>query len=1267
MTTLISSSHYALRTPANAAPLQTPVAQTITRHRREATAEPVPLPESGSSRETGDKALAALYGHALLKSLEGSHDEVMVENVPHHSTFGQWWAQLGRAMESRGVKDWLVKQNADMNSVKISPESGEISFKLKSRTASDRRIERYGPSNARWADVGRFVKEAGSVASSNSPFSFQPPLSEDSSSVPLWLIGRFYGEGNLSDDEARTRAQALIRDNTFVERPSDYYGYLDEARSEDKLGEQKAALADNNTRLNVVISLKDLISTVTKDPKTSDQILDLLNTTRVRVEPDSTYPQALLNANNTTSLKEYITEKGWNIPKSLPELRNLEAAILSPAPQPTRYGNYGGALAWPIPLSTINQQKLKAMLNRGEIGNISTGSAKSVLDYLMQGRVFDPSDLRNPRSVIDTLIQSPKGKALGEAIKAEFDALEVECSAEDWLLTALSFFNLHPTYPMSSKGDIPVAQLEHGDAFGRSAQQIFTRVADDLLSSGAATSPENARVHAHLLLSSKAPEYLVKDIPEKVTLGSHSWVSFTTAVARLEAKSPGSTASMSYGDVMLAAEIAPISAQEQIIEYEAQERALKYWGLANGLGYPMNETSKKKVRDAYNEQISELKTASGAQNTPMPTAKDIALAELKKALPEMTEKQFEEKCLTLEPYIPDYPGPYSVLDLYLKGKFEFYSEPPQRAATDLQGNFITQDAYKRTLVSSSTNVNITELLPTLEQLPNVAEPFTKQFSEYSHLIERNTAAQVKHLIATQPLNIRRDLEFGSITIMREDSLKWKKTQAALTPEILPREHNNLIVRTVRNGQRRTYEIDPTAGRMIERLDLNGVAVGGIRFPEKRLVEIKPEGYADYIYTEHPHPTSIPYSFDSSRTHLIADAFKEHIDIKSYRDEAQGLTTFDTEIPFYKKAQEFFFDLIPLRSAIVNFSNGNIQDGFGDLIFDAFGFVIGLGAAAKGAKALHTGASAADKAIRVGKILGRAAVGALNPIDGLIDLGKIGIGLAKKGVGLAKKGTHIVVDGFRSITRNADDVGSVLLSSKHLNNASVGTFKVGSETVQGPAIFKNDNWYAYNPTKNEAFGSALVNFKPTNASRPLSHADLTKNWDKLMAKPGRKSGVCYTASVQLGEAEQALSSNVLDAIRKSASTVPGTNYTPAYLELMGINPANTKSIFNPAEISESGLINFKSLHGEKNFKHTVYLQKTEKGELFLYNFNGVPLDGAMLKNGHPLKQVSGGGFVYDISHGNHKGLQDYLDHPIDGAEYTFTTAGTLNANVQKLKA
>lgn len=972
-----------IRLPLNVLPPVPPADQRNTRQRREVVSHTEPV---NNSREAGDSALAVLFGQALLNRVYGSNIEVMVEGIPAHSTFGQWWAQLGKSMESKGVKAWLLSKNADMNTVTINPRSGEVSFQLKGTAVGNRAMQTYDQSDASWSSASKFVWVAANVVGSNSRYFFEPPLCAGSSTAPLWLIRQFYAQEHTPSRSAtQERATEMIRNKTYAAPPGGEFAGLNECRTENRLNEQKAALGDSNTRFKVVERLNHIARQMEAGYITESSLPDYMKKPFVTPDPDGTYPEANLDSSGETSLEQCLKEYGLNVPTHQEEIKNLAAALVKPELKSPPHGNYGGALAWPIPLSTTNLQKLKAMLHRGNIGNFSSSNAKSVMDYLMQGLVFDPSDLRNPRAVIDSVIQSPKGKALGEAIKVEFDALAVEGRAEDWLLTALSYFDSHPTYPMSSRGDIPVAQLERGDAFGRSAQQIVTRVADDLLSRGAATSPENARVHAHLLLSSQAPEYLVKDIPEKVTVGSHSWVSFTTAVARLEAKAPGSTASMSYGDVMLAAEIAPISAQEHTVEYDAQERALKFWGLANGLGYPTNEMSQKKVRDAYNEQISELKAASGAQNTPMPIAKDIALAELKKALPNMTEKQFEEKCLTLEPYIPDYPGPYSVLDLYLKGKFEFYSLPTQGATTDFQGNFIRQDPYKGTPVSSSTNVNITELLPTLKRLPNVSKLFKKQFPKYSRSIERNIVTQIKHLIATQPLDIRRDLEFGNMTVMREENLQWKKTQAAKAPDILPREHNNLLVRTVRNGQTKTYEIDPQEGRVIERLDLNGVEVGGIpgdaRFPKKRLVEIKSKGYADSFHTEHTYQASIPDSFNGYRTHLIAYAFKQHIDIKSYRDKAQGLTTFDTEIPFHKKVEDFFLNLIPLRSAIVNFSKGKIQDGFEDLALDAFGFAIGIGAAAKGAKAFVAGGSAASKAMKAGKILGRAAIGSINPGGG----------------------------------------------------------------------------------------------------------------------------------------------------------------------------------------------------------------------------------------------------------------------------------------------
>ncbi|MDY7533147.1 hypothetical protein RGV33_15890 [Pseudomonas sp. Bout1] len=65
--------------------------------RRFATANP---------RADGDSELAGQVGKALLQ-VRGEYaydDAIMIEHIPPNSTFGQWWSQLGRAMESPQVR-----------------------------------------------------------------------------------------------------------------------------------------------------------------------------------------------------------------------------------------------------------------------------------------------------------------------------------------------------------------------------------------------------------------------------------------------------------------------------------------------------------------------------------------------------------------------------------------------------------------------------------------------------------------------------------------------------------------------------------------------------------------------------------------------------------------------------------------------------------------------------------------------------------------------------------------------------------------------------------------------------------------------------------------------------------------------------------------------------------------------------------------------------------------------------------------------------------
>ena len=106
--------------------------------------------------------------------------------------------------------------------------------------------------------------------------------------------------------------------------------------------------------------------------------------------------------------------------------------------------------------------------------------------------------------------------------------------------------------------------------------------------------------------------------------------------------------------------------------------------------------------------------------------------------------------------------------------------------------------------------------------------------------------------------------------------------------------------------------------------------------------------------------------------------------------------------------------------------------------------------------------------------------------------------------------------------------------------------------------------------------------------------------------------------------------------------------------------------NAADITESGLINFKHASEAGLFGHTVYIQKTMHNELYLFNTNSPDLDIAMAMVGNE-PAVSGGMTVYRLDGSGQKGLQRFLDG-IDGKtgwQFAYTPASTLKANVQKL--
>ncbi|MDF3242050.1 hypothetical protein [Pseudomonas veronii] len=627
----------------------------LARHKREA---PAPTESAGDARTEGDRALAAEYSTALLLAAN-RESNINIRPIPADSSFGRWWGQLRAAFRSPDVVQWMRDKGINAESITLKPESGTITFKLKPSVDPEQKLHTVGQDDRRWGAIsGPILQAARVINAGHEDTAFTPPASDLSESAPWFMVGRFYQERqDLTGPAMRRRAEELDRDQGFSRLDPSSAADLIESRSADALQKQEATVGDVLNRYEAINELRHLAKSV--DIRNPEQIPGELKRRTLSLSSPSTYQPISASQSNRVSLVQFLEDHGWHIPTHHEQLENLATALSTPAPKMPAHGNLGGALAWPVPLDQGDLQQLKADIGTGKIGDIDLGPSKNVLDYLLSGRTISAAEQSNPRRLIDTWITSPKGKALGEAIQTAFETRGVKGSASDWLLTALNSESASVSgddVDHQAPGQIEGYRLVSAENSGKSPSTVVKELEDHLVAKGKASSPEKATIQAHLLLASRAPEFLIKDIPEGVVVGTHSWVSLATAVARIEAKAPGNTASMSYADVMLEASVAPISDDERTVEYVAQTDAIKHWSVANGMDYPSTDASMTTAREAYSAQIRELREAAQTHIGQMPTTRGIALEQLKVALPHVDPELFEEKTITLQPSNRHFPG-----------------------------------------------------------------------------------------------------------------------------------------------------------------------------------------------------------------------------------------------------------------------------------------------------------------------------------------------------------------------------------------------------------------------------------------------------------------------------------------------------------------------------------------------------------------------------------------------------------------------------------
>ncbi|OCW22527.1 hypothetical protein [Pseudomonas sp. S3E12] len=1046
----------------------------------------------GTAREIGDSELAQLYANELDEYAASKPPadlrKLVIKNIPRHSTLGQWKAHLHSLLNNAELKSWAGLNGVDLSKPFEITDDGELKCYVNgnSKVFSGQDLESLPLT---WPLI---LAAAAQVPTPDALLSDSP---EDAT---LEDIAAFYDEPSVWSKTTLEQRVAILRKiNAFPAQQN----LSSRAASPSK---SLATIEVAQRRLGAILNEHSLATQLSAIGDAQTELTNALKTTRITLAPGSFLASEEDLAEKSVTLEEFIRMNGWLQPKNTEELINLIGHLKRQPLTSARHGNLGGALSWPIPLDDKARASLVTSLrlskdydaSKGLLGSL--GSTVSLSAYEGGPEIT----LDNARQWLGKVLNTPRAKALGVTLQNEYQGIASASTANDLVLAALSAELEHQASPLNpaspARTTIAGFDLTKSQYWHTPPSVVVKDLTDHLVKN--ARVPRNmACAAALLLLSHKAPALLVKDIPETVTMGSHTWVTFTTAVARVEAQAPGASAKMTFAQIMAYADLAPITQSAQGIEQAARKSALKDWGVAQGLlkvnaRDAYSDQQLNTVLEAFNNQITELKAASTALHVDMPNRKAMALAELKRVFGEQIP--FEEKCINVASPHRDYKGPYSFLDLYMADKLGTPAGILKPTETVVNGTLGTGSSTSNRLklnywVSSNSKVDLRSLLARQGELPDITSKFEQAFSAYRPKLKQHLPTVVKHLISKMPLEDRKHLELGKLELFKVIDAKKKGAlgiSSAPTYAYTPNP-DRLIIKTTLGGDPKTFEFDLKEASVRHRSDLDNVKAGIVsesQIDTEYMQPLTPSNTQQHLLQEQADTDTTPKSYFSDRTTLIAGAAIQDAAIDRLQAQAKGVTTFETEFNTDKFLHEVVMNLIPLRSAIVNFQQGKIGAGLVDLGLDILGVVMAFatGGASAGLKAAASGASTAARVLQGARVIGRLTLSALNPASGIDDLGRLivngGQRLIHAGGHLASKlgGTIGDLAGTRRLLGSMNSF-DLVAASKRFDAAATGTFKIMDEVFEGTAVFFKGKWYPYSLTNNAPYGKPLAFFNPNS--------------------------------------------------------------------------------------------------------------------------------------------------------------------------------------------
>lgn len=869
----------------------------------------------------------------------------------------------------------------------------------------------------------------------------------------------------------------------------------------------------------------------------------------------------VVTLDDQVSMTQWLRFHRYLLPRTVIDAQNLIAFLEQPQPVSPPFGNYWEMIKAgennPLTMSSAQRSRLRALIKeyiKGRplleylsgtiLGGRSTHFKRSDAEYFLQKLVSSSIALIWAKGIVRDL--DWYGAQDNQPLSDE--------SLQQILFTAL-LLDLHPMVgeqePRNQVAGFDLYAAQHIEKSFASVQTEFERHLID----NHRISEQNAALASHLLLAGTAPEFLVKDLPPTLLIGTPQWVDYCRTIEVQEIISPGSSRSMTHAQIQHLMKSDSVTESQQTLNALAAVDPVIDWALLNGIvtHNEVNRSTKDSLEVAVAAYARHAKTFAETAETlsrPLPTRKSVALDIL---------KQVAKGCTYLEDDVLHQKSNRSLEDAYVK---PFLISPVE---LHMSNDLLTGDWDLK------HGESIYKAFP--KMLPNLISPDGEFYRQFNRHYVSQTQAMSTHLklaLSSLPLPDRARLLRGQVTIFSvrpsvatlHPITRFPMNPLSSTLDAILKVQNRVPMESQKDKEQATGRYGVVMctyleGRLscYELFTLHGVCRENTELAElierENLLHTGPSSGKNHSHPAPVHqlPTDIEcythgvtpglvntsrgviekigelsaarlpsnteskgyyQNFYSSEFDPLVNFVLKHRPIATYDElvkECRGQTRLETLRAKREEDLNTFLNIVvPFKSCIEDISSDDLDRQFQGVaactLEAAMTLLLVVGAIGKIASIAARSMTVATKASAMAKTGLGLVSSLLNPLDGVPDLRTGGAKLLRKGFNGSVAALENAVSDLRQLTGQTQfeqlartvDSDIIRLGTWRPVDSSKDLFRVWG-------IRQNDEWYALNRF-GQPWGAKLKGFDfKLKLPTPHWHKVMPKSYARTVIKEG----------------------------------------------------------------------------------------------------------------------------------------------------------------------